>query len=131
LRTRKGKLIRLIRPKSQKKLRGSIKPWTKRANGRNLPAIIAIINPMLKGWFNYFQQAIQNEHEKMDQWVRMRLRSILRKRHKGQGRGRGLDHIKWPNSYFEKLGLFSLARARERIMMSLRNKAQREMAGRV
>ena len=122
LRTKKGKLIRLIRPKSQKKLRESLKPWTKRTNGRSLPAITAIINPMLKGWFNYFQQAIPREHEKMDQWVRMRLRSILRKRHKGKGRGHGLDHIKWPNSYFEKLGLFSLARARERMMMSLRNK---------
>jgi hypothetical protein len=46
----------------------------------------------------------------------MRLRSILRKRHKGKGRGQGLDHIRWPNNYFEKLGLFSLAAARVELM---------------
>ncbi|MFT5406242.1 MAG: hypothetical protein ACI9DF_005100, partial [Verrucomicrobiales bacterium] len=35
---------------------------------------------------------------------------------KGKGRGRGLDHFKWPNRYFENLGLFSLERAREEQM---------------
>jgi hypothetical protein len=43
-------------------------------------------------------------------------------RHKGQGRGRGLDHLKWPNRYFENLGLFSLAQARGELM-SLRRGA--------
>ena len=56
----------------------------------------------------------------MDQWVRMRLRSILRMRNKGKGRGRGLDHFKWPNRYFEDHGLFSLEQARKRKQMSLR-----------
>lgn len=112
LRTAKGKVIRLVRPKSKKKLRESLRKPTKRANGRSLVAIIAIINPKLRGWFAYFKQAHPSEHEEMDGWVRMRLRSILRKRHKGKGRGGGLDHVKWPNRYFEKLGLFSLGRAR-------------------
>ena len=44
----------------------------------------------------------------MEQWVRMRLRSILRKRHGGEGRGAGRDHIRWPNRSFEKLGLYWL-----------------------
>lgn len=81
-----------------------------------MAAIVAKINPVLKGWFEYFQQAHLGEHQRVDQWVRMRLRSILRKRHKGKGRGRGLDHFKWPNRYFDELGLFSLeAVRRERI----------------
>jgi RNA-directed DNA polymerase len=122
LRSKKGKLIRLVRPKSKKKLRESLKPVTKRANGQSLPAIIARINPVLRGWFEYFVQACLREHQEMDQWVRMRLRSILRKRSKGQGRGRGLDHFKWPNRYFEDLGLFSLERARGNVKMSLRSK---------
>jgi RNA-directed DNA polymerase len=122
LRSKKGKLIRLVRPKSKKKLRESLKPVTKRANGQSLPAIIARINPVLRGWFEYFVQACLREHQEMDQWVRMRLRSILRKRSKGQGRGRGLDHFKWPNGYFEDLGLFSLERARGDVKMSLRSK---------
>jgi RNA-directed DNA polymerase len=121
MRTKKGKLIRLIRPKSQKKLRESLKKPTQRANGRSLEAIIAEINPRLQGWFTYFRAAIRGEHARMDQWVRMRLRSILRMRHKGQGRGRGLDHFKWPNHYFEKHGLFSLEEAWQK-MMSLRSK---------
>jgi RNA-directed DNA polymerase len=119
LRTAKGKLIRLVRPKSKKKLRESLRNPTKRANGRSLDAII---NPKLRGWFAYFKQAHSSEHEELDRWVRMRLRSILRKRHKGKGRGRGFDHFKWPNRYFEKLGLFSLKRARGE-QMSLRKGA--------
>ena len=122
LRTKKGKLIRLIRPKSQKKLRDSLKKPTQRANGKSLRAIIAGINPKLQGWFTYFRSAIQGEHVRMDQWVRMRLRSILRMRHKGQGRGKGLDHFKWPNAYFEQNGLFSLAAAWNAYQMSLRSK---------
>lgn len=122
LRTKKGKLIRLVRPKSKQKLRASLKKPTKRCNARSMEAIIALINPRLKGWFAYFQQAHVTQHEELDRWVRMRLRSILRKRHKGRGRGRGLDHFKWPNRYFENLGLFSLAQAREELM-SLRSGA--------
>ena len=122
LRTPKGKMIRLVRPKSKKKLRESLRNPTKRANGRSLEHIIAILNPKLQGWFAYFMQAHLSEHQAMDSWVRMRLRSILRKRHKGRGRGRGLDHVKWPNRYFENLGLFSLERAREE-QMSLRGGA--------
>ena len=122
LRTKKGKLFRLVRSKSKKKLRESLKRPTKRCNGKSMEAIIALINPKLEGWFAYFQQAHPTEHQAMDGWVRMRLRSILRKRQKGKGRGRGRDHNKWPNRYFENLGLFSLAHAREEVM-SLRRGA--------
>lgn len=89
LRTGKGKLLRLVRPKSQKKLRESLKPLTKRTSGKSL----GTINPVLRGWFGYFQQAWEGEHTRMDQGVRMRLRSILRKRHKGKGRGRSFEPL--------------------------------------
>jgi len=59
--------------------------------------------------------------EQVDGWVRMRLRSILRKCHKGRGRGGGFDQIRWPNAYFWELGLFSLVTARD----SLRSSASR------
>lgn len=47
----------------------------------------------------------------VDGWVRMRLRSILRKRAGRSGRGRGRDHQRWPNSFFAKHGYFSLEAA--------------------
>ena len=53
----------------------------------------------------------------------MRLRSILRKRRGLEGRGRGIDHQRWPNRYFTKLGLFCLLDARESTYASLRNGA--------
>jgi|GEM_PF-6622608 len=56
-------------------------------------------------------------------WIRMRLRSILKKRRGFEGRGRGIDHQRWPNRYFEKLGLFCLLDARETEIASLRNGA--------
>ena len=51
----------------------------------------------------------------------VRLRSILRKHHKRRGRGRGLDHCRWPNKYFANLGLFSLAAARGEASSLLRS----------
>jgi len=122
-RSRKGRLLRLVRPKSKQKLRASLKKPTKRCNGRSMEAIIALVNPALQGWFEYFKHAQMSDLIPMDQWVRMRMRSILRKRHKGKGRGRGLDHLRWPNRYFENLGLFSLELAREELM-SLRRGAK-------
>jgi RNA-directed DNA polymerase len=108
-----GKLLKLVRPKSKQSLRSKLKKPTKRCNRECLPAIIAGINPVLEGWYGYFKHAKPSELSSMDGWVRMRLRSILRKRQKKKGRGRGSDHQKWPNRYFENLGLFSLERARE------------------
>lgn len=122
VRSQRGKLNKVIRPKSEKKLRSSLKKATKRCNRNCLPSIIAELNPKLRGFYGYFKHAHPRSLERMDGWVRMRLRSLLRKRHKGKGRGRGLDHRKWPNRYFAKLGLYSLAQAREE-EMSLRKRA--------
>jgi hypothetical protein len=47
----------------------------------------------------------------------------LRKRRGLEGRGRGDDHHRWPNRYFEKLGLFRLLDARETENASLRQGA--------
>ena len=112
-RSRKGKLLKLVRPKSKQKLRSSIRKLTKRCNARSMKAIIEQINPILRGWYEYFKHAHPGEMRSMDGWVRMRLRSILRKRRKGKGRGRGRDHNRWRNCYFENLGFFSLERAGE------------------
>ena len=106
------------RTKSVNKFRETIRRKTKRANGNSLNEIVKEVNPVIRGWFEYFKHSIGNELEKLDGWIRMRLRSILRKRHGGAGRGRGLDHFKWRNAYFAELGLFSMATARASIVQS-------------
>jgi RNA-directed DNA polymerase len=106
------------RQKSINKFRERIRRKTKRADGNSLNEIVAEINPIIRGWFEYFKHSIDNELEKLDGWIRMRLRSILRKRHGGKGRGKGLDHIKWTNSYFAEQGLFSMITARTLIVQS-------------
>jgi len=122
-RSRRGRMMRLIRPKSLRKLRQSIKPRTHRANGRSMKAIVADLNRTLLSWFGYFKHAKASELSGIDGWIRMRLRSILRKRRGLKGRGRGIDHQRWPNRYFTKLGLFCLLDARVSTFASLRNGA--------
>jgi len=105
------RIIRFPRPKSKDKLRDTIRPLTRRTNGNSLPDIIRRLNPVLRGWFQYFQHSHANVFRPLDGWVRMRLRSILRKRQHRQGRGRGLDHQRWPDAFFAAHGLFSFATA--------------------
>ena len=113
--------MRLVRPKSLRKLRESIKPRTRRNNGTSMKAIVADLNRTLPGWFGYFKHAKASDLGKIDGWIRMRLRSILRKRCGLEGRGGGIDHHRWSNRYFTKLGLFCLQEARESESTSLRN----------
>lgn len=113
------RIVPLVRPKSEKKLRDSIRSKTRRCNRYSMPEIIERINPILRGWFGYFKQAYRGQHKELDGWIRMRLRSIYRKRNRKRGRGRGIDHYDWPNRHFTELGLFSLETA-QREVISLR-----------
>jgi RNA-directed DNA polymerase len=100
------------RRKSLKKLKDTLRTKTKRTQGRSLECVIADVNRTLRGWFLYFQHStdLRLLHN-IDAWLRVRLRSILRKRRGGRGRGRGADHQRWPNAFFAGLGLFSLKTA--------------------
>lgn len=99
------------RKKSLQKIKDSIRVYTKRNNGRSLEAIIAKLNPMLRGWYGYFKHCYHRVFSDLDGWIRGRLRSILRRRQGRRGRARGRDHQRWPNRYFEEMGLFSLKTA--------------------
>jgi RNA-directed DNA polymerase len=96
------------RAKSLMKLKGTIRAKTKRTSGKCLRATIASINPTLQGWFGYFKHSYKTTFSALDGWIRMRLRSMLRKRCQRRGRGRGTDHQRWPNAFFAKHGLYSL-----------------------
>jgi RNA-directed DNA polymerase len=102
---------RYVRPKSLDKFRETIRAKTKRTSGESLSRIIADLNPTLRGWFEYFKQSYKTTFPYLDGWIRMRLRSLLRRRRRGKGRGRGSDHQRWPNAFFADQGLFSLKTA--------------------
>ena len=70
-----------------------------------------LINRTLRGWFEYFKHSHRSTFPRLDGWLRMRLRSILRKRQGKRGCGRGSDHQRWPNRFFAALGLYSLQAA--------------------
>jgi RNA-directed DNA polymerase len=107
------------RKKSLAKLKDAIRAKTRRANGHSLECIIADVNRTLRGWFEYFKHSRRWTFHSLDAWIRMRLRSILRKRRKGKGRGRGRDHVRWPNRYFAARGLFSMVTAHASASQSL------------
>jgi RNA-directed DNA polymerase len=103
---------RYVRRKSLKALREKIRQKTRRKNGQSLQRIIAEVNPILRGWFTYFQYARSSTFRPVDGFVRRRLRALLRKRDKRPGFGATYDdHLRWPNAYFMQRGLFTLATA--------------------
>lgn len=103
------------RRKSLKKLKDKIRAHTKRNNGHSLQVIISRLNPVLRGWFGYFKQSHHTTFTPLDKWLRMRLRSLLRKRRKRRGRAGSRDNRQWPNAFFTTQGLFSLAHAHAQV----------------
>jgi RNA-directed DNA polymerase len=107
------------RKKSLQKLKETIRVETRRNNGQSLTRIIERVNRTLRGWYEYFKHSNRWTFKPLDKWIRMRLRSILRRRLGKRGRGRGSDHQRWPNAYFDALGLFNLEAAHARDCQSL------------
>lgn len=104
---------RHVRNKSLQRLRDSVRAMTRRTSGESLQRMIALLNPVLRGWFAYFKHANARTFETLDAFVRRRLRSILCKR---EGRSyvyhRSLEvHRRWPKNYFAELGLFTMREA--------------------
>jgi len=108
------------RKKSLRKLKDEIRRKTRRANGHSLQAIILEVDKTLAGWFEYFKHSHRTTFGPLDRWIRMRLRSILRKRRGGKGRGRGRDHQRWTNAFFAEQGLFSLSAAHAQVCQSFK-----------
>jgi RNA-directed DNA polymerase len=96
------------RKKSLDRFKETLREETQRNSGNCLPSIIARLNRRLRGWYNYFRGGVNNVYQRLDEWLRGRLRGILRRRDKRKGRGRGLDHHRYPIAYFANLKLISL-----------------------
>lgn len=111
------------RKKSLQKLKERLRGKTPRLDGRSLKDIIADVNPTLRGWYGYFRHSKANVFPTVDGYVRRRLRSLLEKRRGYTRQGLGQAHHRWPNAWFAKHGLLSLAELHEftRIIVQLRS----------
>ena len=111
---------RVPREKSLQKLKETLRQKTKRTSGDSLPFIISDVNRTLRGWFAYFQHCRPPwVFERLDRWLRVRLRNILRKRSGRKGRSYGPDHHRWPNQFFVENGLLNLQAAHAQAVQSL------------
>jgi len=110
------------RKRSLQQLKGSLKRKTRRTSGDSLEWIIADVNRTLRGWFEYFQHSSRRSvYRDLDSWLRMRLRSLLRRRAGGRGVARDQTaSFTWPNAFFAERGLFSLATAHAKARQSSR-----------
>jgi RNA-directed DNA polymerase len=93
-------------PKARKRLRDRVREITdKRASGEDVKQIIAKLNPVIRGWGNYFRTGTADrEFLKMDNFVYERLVRWLSRRG-GQRRARS---IYWTAEQFHGMGLYRL-----------------------
>jgi RNA-directed DNA polymerase len=93
---------------AMKRIRAKIKDKTGRGRaGTDIREVIAEINPILRGWGNYFRTGnATDKFVQVDRYVVGRLRSLLRKRY-----GRDLrpgQALLWTREWFEAHGLYRL-----------------------
>lgn len=93
---------------AMKRVRQRIKALTGlNRSGMDIRAVIAQINPILRGWGNYFRTGnAAIRFNQIDQYVVWRLRGLMRKRY-----GRNLrpgQIVVWTRDWFEAHGLYRL-----------------------
>jgi group II intron reverse transcriptase/maturase len=90
--------------KSQIAFKEKVKKATRRLQPKNVKMVIEKLNPIIRGWGNYFKHGdVKKRFNELDGYIRMRLRSFIAK----QKWPSGLNW-KYPNDHFVKLGLVSL-----------------------
>jgi RNA-directed DNA polymerase len=106
------------RKKSQKKLRDGLRSKLKRSRSGAIKQIVAEINPILRGWYGYFKYSLPSAMQRADEWVRERIRHILRRRHKRRGMVKGRERTEYGIDWFASQGLFSLKNAQAKCLQS-------------
>jgi RNA-directed DNA polymerase len=109
---------RYPRKKSMERFKEKVRAITRRTSGESMPRIIARLNPVLRGWFEYYKHCHRLLYANTDGRIRSRLRSILRRRSRRSGNGSISLHTLWPNLYFSQMGLFSLTQAHAALRQS-------------
>ena len=79
--------------------------WRRWGRTLDLDEVVAELNPVLRGWGNYFRTGNASRHfRSIDRYTTERLRALLRRRrcHQGRGRNRRLVplHREWPHDRF-------------------------------
>ena len=102
-----------IGAKAINRFKERVRSITRRQQGRNVDAVIAELNAVLRGWARYFGVAeVTETMARLDQWVRMRIRAFRLKRK--------CHHDNWrlPNRRLQKWGLLSLPECRPKLRIS-------------
>lgn len=136
----------VVQGKRLKKFKDKIRQITKRNAGRRLESVIKELNPVIRGWVNYYRVAnIKALLKNLMSWIRRRLRMIkmkqwktYKKMHKEMRRkglkGNGLKmavtkwknskvqiiHLLLPNQYFEDLKLINLCEYKVGVLSNYR-----------
>ena len=93
-------------PKAMKRIRERVHELTdSRQSGKDVKQIIATLNPVLRGWGNYFRTGnAERKFNQLDSYVYTRLTRWMVRRG-GQRRGRA---EKWSHDRFVDMGLYRL-----------------------
>jgi RNA-directed DNA polymerase len=97
-----------VRRKSIQKFRDRIRELTSRVGGKSIQDVISKLNPVLRGWCNYFKSVTKYTLGTFDSFVRRRLRAIIERQKKRRSFGAGCCNQKIPNKFFADKGLFNM-----------------------
>lgn len=106
-------LFRWPSPKSMKKVQDRIRELTdhvRRAGIKDIREVIRDLNPVLRGWCNYFRTGnASDKFNQIDRYVRWRLVRLLERRGGDRKNKRAFRQKDWPHRRFVKEhGLFKL-----------------------
>ena len=92
------------RKKALKKFKGRVREITRRQQPWEVEFIINQLNPVIRGWGNYFSEGnVKKLYEKLDGWIRMRIRAYMEK-----GKAHYNQNKRIPNALLRQKGLKSL-----------------------
>jgi RNA-directed DNA polymerase len=75
-----------IAPQSLDRAKERVRQITRRNRGKSLPEVIGELNRFLTGWVTYFRHAACKSHlQRMDEWIRRKLRCLRLKQRKRPG----------------------------------------------
>jgi len=99
---------RWVKRKSIQKFRDRIRKETSKVCGKSIEEVIGNLNPVLRGWCNYFRDVTKYTLGTFDSFVRRRLRAIIGRQNKKRTFGAGFSNMRIPNKFFANMGLFNM-----------------------